>query len=46
MGWPDDWTRWGHDGKELADGPRYKMIGNGVVKPVAQWIGKRLAALA
>lgn len=44
MGWPDDWTRWGADGKEIADSHRYRMCGNGVVAPVAEWIGHRLAA--
>lgn len=42
MGWPDDWTRYRADGSEIADGPRYRMIGNGVVAPVARWIGERL----
>lgn len=42
MGWPDDWTRWDADGNEIADGPRYGMCGNGVVAPVAAWIGRRL----
>lgn len=44
MGWPDDWTRWNADGKEIADIHRYRMCGNGVVAPVAEWIGKRLVA--
>jgi DNA (cytosine-5)-methyltransferase 1 len=42
MGWPDGWTRWRADGTEIADGPRYRMCGNGVVAPVAQWIGTRM----
>jgi len=42
QGWPDDHTRWAADGKENADGPRYKMIGNGVAAPVAQWIAERI----
>jgi DNA (cytosine-5)-methyltransferase 1 len=42
QGWPDDHTRWDADGKENADGPRYKMIGNGVAAPVAQWIAERI----
>jgi len=42
QGWPDDHTRWAADGKENADGPRYKMIGNGVAAPVAQWIAQRI----
>lgn len=42
MGWPDDHTRWDADGNEIADGHRYSMCGNGVVAPVAEWIGRRL----
>lgn len=46
MGWPDDWTRYGvtDDGREveMADGPRYRMCGNGVGAPVAEWIGRRI----
>jgi DNA (cytosine-5)-methyltransferase 1 len=42
MGWPDDWTRYGADGKEIADSTRYRLCGNGVVAPVAAWIGKHL----
>jgi DNA (cytosine-5)-methyltransferase 1 len=42
MGWPDDHTRWGADGKELADTNRYRMCGNGVVAPVARWVAERL----
>jgi len=45
MGWPDDWTRWGADGRELADSHRYRMCGNGVVSSVAEWIGHRLVAV-
>jgi len=44
QGWPDDHTRWAADGKENADGPRYKMIGNGVAAPVARWIAERIEA--
>lgn len=43
QGFPDDWTRWDHEGKELADGPRYRMLGNAVAVPCAEWIGRRLA---
>lgn len=49
QGWPDDWTRWGRtpDGEvvELADSPRYRMIGNGVSAPVSAWIGCRIMAV-
>jgi len=42
QGWPDDHTRWTADGKEIPDSHRYRCIGNGVVAPVAEWIGHRL----
>lgn len=44
MGWPDDHTRYGHDGKEMSDSARYRMIGNGVVASVAKWIAERMKA--
>ncbi|MCZ2413554.1 MAG: DNA (cytosine-5-)-methyltransferase [Burkholderiales bacterium] len=44
---PDDWTRYGRKPNgtryELADGPRYKCMGNAVTVSVAEWIGKRIA---
>lgn len=42
QGFPDDWTRYADDGTELADGPRYRMMGNAVTVNVAEWIGHRL----
>jgi DNA (cytosine-5)-methyltransferase 1 len=42
QGYPDDWTRWDAEGNELSDSARYRMIGNGVTKPVGEWIGRRL----
>lgn len=42
MGWPDDHTRFRADGREIKDGPRYRMCGNGVVGTVAAWLAKRL----
>jgi site-specific DNA-cytosine methylase len=44
MGWPDGHTERRADGSLIPDGPRYRMIGNGVVMPVAAWIGRRLRA--
>jgi DNA (cytosine-5)-methyltransferase 1 len=44
MGWPDDWTRWDSENNEIADTHRYRMCGNGVVAPVAEWIGRRIMA--
>jgi DNA (cytosine-5)-methyltransferase 1 len=44
MGWPDDWTAHRADGTPIADGPRYRMCGNGVVSNVSEWIGRRVLA--
>jgi site-specific DNA-cytosine methylase len=44
MGWPDEWTRWATDDREIADSHRYRMCGNGVVATVAEWLGHRLVA--
>lgn len=40
MGWPDDWTAPGPDSR------RYAACGDGVVAPVAEWIGRRLLTVA
>ncbi len=45
MGWPDNHTLPRADGKQNADTTRYKMCGNGVASPVAQWIGQHLMAI-
>jgi site-specific DNA-cytosine methylase len=42
MGWPDDWTRYRADGTEIADSHRFRLCGNGVVAPVAEWIARRV----
>jgi hypothetical protein len=46
MGWPDSWTAEGVDEQgrryALKDTPRYRLCGNGVGAPVAEWIGRRL----
>jgi DNA (cytosine-5)-methyltransferase 1 len=44
QGFPDDWTRWTADGREQSDSARYRQIGNAVAVPVAEWIGRRIAA--
>ena len=46
QGFPDDWTRHYHDGKEVADGPRYRMMGNAVTVNVAEWIGRRISSVS
>lgn len=44
MGWDDGWTDIPWNKKDHApDSRRYAACGNGVVAPVAYWIGARLA---
>jgi DNA (cytosine-5)-methyltransferase 1 len=33
QGYPDDWTAFGHDGREISDTRRYQMLGNSVAVP-------------
>jgi len=46
MGWPDGWTEYGigedDERINMADTHRFRLIGNGVASPVAQWLGHRL----
>ena len=35
---PDDWTRYGADGKEISDTQRYTCLGNAVTTTVVTWI--------
>jgi DNA (cytosine-5)-methyltransferase 1 len=42
QGFPDDYTLIPYRGKTMADGPRYKMLGNSMAVPVMQWIGARI----
>lgn len=42
---PDNHTLVDYRGKPMADGPRYKMIGNGFAVCVVAWIGQRIAAI-
>jgi DNA (cytosine-5)-methyltransferase 1 len=43
MGWPDNHTATGTNGA-VSDTNRYKMCGNGIASPVAQWIAKHILA--
>jgi hypothetical protein len=45
MGWPDNHTLHRADGKTNSDSTRYKMCGNGVASPVAEWIARQLLPL-
>jgi DNA (cytosine-5)-methyltransferase 1 len=42
QGFPDDWTKYGHDGKEISDTQRYKCCGNAVSIPPVKAVIKRL----
>jgi DNA (cytosine-5)-methyltransferase 1 len=42
MGFPDDHTKYTSDDKIVADTNRYKMCGNAIASPVAEWIGKEI----
>jgi DNA (cytosine-5)-methyltransferase 1 len=38
MGFPDGWTRFGHDGKKISDTRRYQMLGNSICVPCVAFI--------
>jgi len=42
QGFPDDYTLVPYRGKQAADGPRYKALGNSMAVPVMAWIGERI----
>lgn len=42
QGFDDGWTAVTHRGKEAADGPRYKAIGNSMARTVLAWLGHRI----
>jgi DNA (cytosine-5)-methyltransferase 1 len=42
QGFPDGYTQYGHDGRELTDTPRYRMLGNSIAVPVIEWIARRM----
>ena len=44
QGLPHDFTRYDDKGREIADSPRYRMIGNGLAVPVVEWIARRIVA--
>ena len=46
QGFPDDWTLYDSEGKEISDSGRYRMLGNAVAVPVAKWIGTRIVEIA
>ena len=38
QGFPDGWTKYGHDGKEISDTRRYMVLGNSVAIPVVAFV--------
>lgn len=42
QGFPDDWTVVDAQGKAISDSARYRMLGNAVCVPVAEWLGRRI----
>jgi hypothetical protein len=44
MSLPDDYTKYGHDGKEMSDTARYRMCGNSIVIHVLAPIMQNVAA--
>jgi DNA (cytosine-5)-methyltransferase 1 len=45
QGFPDDYTLVEYRGRLVADGPRYRALGNSMAVPVMRWIGARIAAI-
>jgi site-specific DNA-cytosine methylase len=45
FGFPDDYTLVPYRKGTMADGPRYKALGNSMAVPVMRWIGERIAAV-
>jgi len=45
FGFPDDYTLVPYRKGVMADGPRYKALGNSMAVPVMRWIGERIAAV-
>jgi DNA (cytosine-5)-methyltransferase 1 len=46
QGFADSWTRWNDSNHELADSPRYRMLGNSMAVPVIEWIARRMVKAA
>lgn len=44
QGFPGGYTQVPYRGKPMADGPRYKMLGNSMAVPCMAWIGRRIDA--
>ena len=45
MGFPDDYTLAPHRGRLLADGPRWRLLGNSMDVAMMRWVARRLSAV-
>ena len=45
QGMPDGHTLVPYRGRMMADGPRYRMIGNSMAVPVMRWVGEGIAQI-
>lgn len=43
FGYPDDWTRYTVEGRQISNAQRYKMLGNSIALPQWKWLMRRLA---
>ena len=43
FGYPDDWTRYTVEGRQISNAQRYKMLGNSIALPQWKWLMKRIA---
>ncbi len=42
QGFPDHWTRIPYRGRDAADRPRYRALGNTMAVPCMRWLGRRI----
>jgi len=43
MGLPENWTKYGADGKRISDSARYRALGNAIALPCAEYIMRGIA---
>lgn len=42
FGYPDDWTRYTSEGRQISNSQRYKMLGNSIALPQWKWLMQRI----
>lgn len=42
FGYPDNWTKYTAEGKQISNSQRYKMLGNSIALPQWKWLMKRI----